>query len=381
MRVIIGTASLLGEGWDAPSLNTLILATTTTAYVQTNQLRGRAIRVLRQDPEKTANIWHLACVDPFAEDGGPDLQNLLLRFEAFEGLSYNGKTIENGHKRLGLQRTGWRRYDVSQHNQQTLELSRRRKWQHRAWHTALHDDTGQRQRELVERITTSKNHPLLMLRRGPGLGPLSLFGAGCSMVLWLDPLAAVGLSWSAGLAGMLLHAVVFGLLFLGIRGVKYVCAIYKRITRTDHVEVVRQLGEVVLASLRAQGKVNLQLEGARIKTDIKGEKTHLYLIGTQTYEATLFVTCLQEILGSVQNPRYIICYKRFLGQTIFLPVPSWFSRKAEAEVFFRHWRQKFGSGRLIYTRTRLGKQMLLQARLAGLRTMTHRATERQSVWQ
>src|SRR5262249_10435952 len=38
ISVLVGTKSLLGEGWDAPSINTLILASFVGSYVLSNQM-------------------------------------------------------------------------------------------------------------------------------------------------------------------------------------------------------------------------------------------------------------------------------------------------------------------------------------------------------
>lgn len=59
IEVIVGTQSLLGEGWDAPAINTLVLASEISSYVSTNQMRGRAIRKDVKNPKKAAHIWHL----------------------------------------------------------------------------------------------------------------------------------------------------------------------------------------------------------------------------------------------------------------------------------------------------------------------------------
>ena len=72
IKVLIGTKSLLGEGWDAPAINTLVLASSVGSFVSSNQMRGRAIRAYDKIPNKTAVIWHLVCLDPFDEEGGPD---------------------------------------------------------------------------------------------------------------------------------------------------------------------------------------------------------------------------------------------------------------------------------------------------------------------
>jgi ERCC4-related helicase len=64
ITVLVGTKSLLGEGWDAPTINSLVLATFVGSYVLSNQMRGRVIRTQKGNSNKTANIWHLICIDP-----------------------------------------------------------------------------------------------------------------------------------------------------------------------------------------------------------------------------------------------------------------------------------------------------------------------------
>ena len=44
INIIVGTKSLLGEGWDSPCINTLILASNVGSFMSSNQMRGRAIR-------------------------------------------------------------------------------------------------------------------------------------------------------------------------------------------------------------------------------------------------------------------------------------------------------------------------------------------------
>ncbi len=66
-------------------------------------MRGRAIRTDRNNPDKTANIWHLICIDPTAENGGDDLQHIKRRFKSFVGISNREDvSIENGIHRLNI---------------------------------------------------------------------------------------------------------------------------------------------------------------------------------------------------------------------------------------------------------------------------------------
>ena len=56
INVLIGSTALLGEGWDAPATNTLVLASSIGSYMSSNQMRGRAIRCHAADPLKHLQI-------------------------------------------------------------------------------------------------------------------------------------------------------------------------------------------------------------------------------------------------------------------------------------------------------------------------------------
>ncbi|MGH9551914.1 MAG: hypothetical protein ACRD3W_21190, partial [Terriglobales bacterium] len=102
ITALVGTKSLLGEGWDAPCINTLVLASFVGSYMLSNQMRGRSIRADCTKADKTANIWHLTCVEPGSFGPGEDYELLVRRCGAFAGVSKTGPTIENGAARLGL---------------------------------------------------------------------------------------------------------------------------------------------------------------------------------------------------------------------------------------------------------------------------------------
>jgi len=102
ITVLVGTKSLLGEGWDAPTINTLILASFVGSYVLSNQMRGRSIRIDSSCPTKTANVWHLVCVELGAFGPGDDYALLARRCSAFAGVNATTSRIENGTERLAL---------------------------------------------------------------------------------------------------------------------------------------------------------------------------------------------------------------------------------------------------------------------------------------
>ncbi|WP_273445888.1 DEAD/DEAH box helicase family protein [Neolewinella agarilytica] len=118
IRIIVGTKSLLGEGWDAPVINSLVLANSVGSFVLSNQMRGRAIRTVRGEPDKTANIWHPVVVHPGIRRGGPDVRRMRRRFKAFAGPRLDDKpVIQNGIGRFGI--------DWDKSSTQAMELVRK----------------------------------------------------------------------------------------------------------------------------------------------------------------------------------------------------------------------------------------------------------------
>ena len=102
INVLIGTQSLLGEGWDSPCVNTLVIASIVGSFMLSNQMRGRAIRIDKSNHNKISNIWHLVTL----QDGfNQDLEIIKRRFSTFEGISFTDNTIRNNFGRLGYSTT------------------------------------------------------------------------------------------------------------------------------------------------------------------------------------------------------------------------------------------------------------------------------------
>ena len=158
IKVIIGTKSLLGEGWDAPCVNSLILASFVGSFMLSNQMRGRAIRVWSDNPNKTSNIWHLVSINlspkkwieiQNAEEKydetlelqlyglSPDLDLLERRMTQFLGLHYQEPTIESGIDRLDLNQISFSQKGLEKLNHNAITLSQKRQELKDRWQEAL----------------------------------------------------------------------------------------------------------------------------------------------------------------------------------------------------------------------------------------------------
>jgi len=137
ITVLIGTKSLLGEGWDAPAVNTLILATYVGSYMSSNQMRGRSIRIDPKSPAKAANVWHLVCVEPGTRTPGEDYVSITRRFNAFVGIHATSRMIENGIDRLDLGFPPFTLERIVELNVQTSARAHDRKSLQSRWNEAL----------------------------------------------------------------------------------------------------------------------------------------------------------------------------------------------------------------------------------------------------
>lgn len=159
-NILIGTKSLLGEGWDSPCINSLILASFVGSFMLSNQMRGRAIRINKKDPDKVSNIWHLVTIEPdyiFEENkvkkigiflSNPkniiqsiDYETLVRRFDCFMGPSYDSNSIESGIDRVSVIKPPFDKNGIDTINKETLELSKNRNLIKEKWNNALAEST------------------------------------------------------------------------------------------------------------------------------------------------------------------------------------------------------------------------------------------------
>jgi hypothetical protein len=374
VRVLVGTQALLGEGWDAPAINSLILASNAGSYMLSNQMRGRAIRIDPADPDKVAAIWHLATIVPGDTDGAAQGDRALLgrRFAAFEGIANGpGREIASGMDRLALDFEAPERS-----NAETLARARDRSGIRDKWRSAL---GGGDARSHVRQIAELSHAPRALA--------------------WRDSLQALVFSGVSGgalsAAGALRHFLGtggFGTLVLVFLGATFLYSL-PQLGRAGLLwwrngtleRSLAQVGETLLASLHHAGALagDETRYAVIVRRSLAGRYT-LLLDGATRAEERVFLDALAELLGPVQNPRYLLVRKSRLGRarrTDSHAVPTVLgARKAFAEHFQRQWRRRIGSSRLVYTRTGDGRRTLLRARVQSFSAGMQRFFERRSVW-
>lgn len=387
IQVIIGTKSLLGEGWDAPCVNSLILASFVGSFMLSNQMRGRAIRVWPDNPNKTSNIWHLVSINlspkkwfeiQNAEEKydetlelqlyalSPDLDLLDRRMTQFLGLHYQEPTIESGIDRLDLNQITFSRKGLEKLNQNAITLSQKRQELKDRWQQALplYEDM-----EVVNQVEVDKQFlPLVYLNDWMKALLISQALAATFFIIDLGRYLIVGKAFDQSLPIFLL-----ALLVLAIFWGRYF--IYK--SPYKRLEI---FGKAIHQALLDSGQIETKESAPRVVKDSKQAIYNaIYLKGASMREKEIFAQTMTEFFAPIENQRYILkaCHK-VKDQTEFFAVPIMFEKqKADAESFLRHIQKSLGKYYLIYTRSVQGRPILLEARIKALgnkqeRTVTHK---------
>ena len=315
-KCLIGTRGLLGEGWDASRINVLIDLTTVTTSMSINQLRGRSIRLDKQWPEKVANNWDVICLAEEFTNGFSDYERFKKKHKQLYGVCDDG-AIEKGVGHVHAAFTEAEPEGVSE----GMSL--------------FNEDMLRRSR--------NRSHV-----RG-------LWGIG--KPFHANPTSAVEAKLGGGGAG----GFKFG---------------KEKSTWTDE-SLVQAVSLSIVNSLIHLGMIsrNCRADGG----DRGGGWVRLHLEHATQEESALFAACLEEILGPMQKPRYVISRSsKFITDTwlskimpeviakFFRPVkerlvmyhtvPKVLAASAEkAEIFQRYWNEFVSPSELFYARSKEGK--------------------------
>jgi len=380
ITVLVGTKSLLGEGWDAPCINTLVLASFVGSFVLSNQMRGRSIRVDSAQPQKTANIWHLVCVEPGLFGPGDDYELLVRRCSAFAGVNSAAPVVENGTERLGFGHPPFSSDQIAKINTQTCRRALDRAGLRQQWQDAL--DAGS-----IKQMTDGLKAPDASLPRG-----FVLTNTIAALLIQAAYIAVAILEYFGRMLGRVRTSQdfwSFAALLLGIAAIVSLpwslIALWRLIRHGTPERSIKQIGRAVLEALEYEGSIDQQAGLFRVYADRNGDGTVFCWIGGGTgKEQATFLRALREILSPIDNPRYLLARRKIwkVFREDYFAVPDALARKKEvAEVFTQHWKRLVGPVELVCTRTPEGRKVLLRARNHSLSAAFQKRAERVSSWK
>ena len=399
ITILVGTQALLGEGWDAPSINSLILSSTVSSYMLSNQMRGRAIRVDKNNPDKISNIWHLASVRvpklseyilqtdsqnfssgddvDFSDSGYYDLNQLSKRFEGYEAPSYYGKhEIESGIYRIvsdnlkqNIMLLGEQAFNNL--NKKSVELAKNRAITKQWWNTGL--SSGYSSNTSV--MSTGVQTPKMSAKNLTYTGYKQLmFSTLVTFIFVLMFMFSIGL--------IMIEAI--SLWLIALCGAE-LYLLYKYIKTGSVSGIMKQIAIVHLETLSYLGFIKCSLKNIGIKVE-NLDYIFLSCKNLPTEDNNLLITCLREFLDPIDNPRYVLIKKdRFLGlfgQVDYFAIPAIISsNKRDVEIFEQLWHKYIGPCEIVYTRNLEGRKLLLKARKNAFSASKREKTKRLSKWQ
>ena len=318
-RCLVGTRGLLGEGWDASRINVLIDMTSVTTSVSINQLRGRSIRIDKLWPEKVANNWDIICIAEEFNKGFDDYERFKQKHKQLYGVCDDG-TIEKGVGHVHAAFNDVRPEGISEGMALFNEemLRRSRNREHTRELWGIGQPFGTESRPAIE-------------AKAPE-GFSSGFRFGTEKEMWTD--SSLTLALSEAIAGSFI-----------------------------------ELGEMT-KHCSPEGGVR------------GGGWLRYHLHHSTPDEAQLFSESLEEVLGTLHNPRYVVTRSsQFMEETwvsklmpeviakylrkevshvqMYHTVPSKLaSSKERAEVFLKHWILHVSPSEVTYMRNDGGKELL-----------------------
>ncbi|WP_343589772.1 DEAD/DEAH box helicase family protein [Flavobacterium sp.] len=390
IEVLIGTKSLLGEGWDAPAINSLILASFVGSFVLSNQMRGRAIRTQNGNSSKTGNIWHLVTIDETSPTGGDDFDLLKRRFKSFVGVPFHEQPgIENGIGRLKLGENICEKGEAEKMNIEMFKHAANRENLKEVWKKAL--QTGvtlveeikipfseAKEYKAIKSMYLNKTLANLLATLGSGLASFGL------EIIQEFLKSARRIRSMRDLYFFLTFFGIVGMLFFGRQTLKALRLYFKY---RDISKDIKQIGEALLNSLIKARIIKTNYSGLEVIASVdEWGGVYCHLDGGSTFEKSIFINSLQEIISPIETPRYIIIRKnRFLffkEQKDYHSVPEIIGRnKKLAEHFKQQWKELVGSCDLIFTRTIDGRKLILSSRIQSLATQFDKKAQRVNKWK
>lgn len=374
-NILIGTKSLLGEGWDSPCINSLILASFVGSFMLSNQMRGRAIRINKKDPNKVSNIWHLVTIEPdyIFEDNkikkiglfltdpkniiqSIDYETLVRRFDCFVGPSYDFNTIESGIDRVSVIKPPFDQKGINKINEETLMLSKKRDLVKDKWDNALAESAKMGIEAEVPR--DRKIPAFTFINIGKILLILSFESTLVSVCA--QTLSRLTVQSDLGLIALLIM-IVLTIIFSFL--ITFVTK--KLIANANPTSQIKSFAKCILKTLKDIDVIESACS-LKVKSDPNGMFINVSLVNATIHEQNIFNKAIAEFLSPIDNPRYIVIKRGLISKYNYkysFACPTIIGKNKEtADLFNRYLSKIIGKYELVYTRHENGRKFILKCR-------------------
>lgn len=367
-RCLVGTRGLLGEGWDAHTVNVLIDLTAASTSTSVHQMRGRSLRLDQRLPRKVADNWDVVCVAPDEAKGLSDYSRFVRKHRAYYALNAAGE-IECGVSHVDPTLTPFGpppATDTAALNARTLARIARREEAYGQWQVG----TPYRNVE-TESVRIHFN-------RSIGLPGSAVVGSGASNALR-------GRTRAIWLGGAILLATWFGSAFgsesatalgvlAGLVGTLLLAAgPAARMRAALPSDSLESIASAVVEAMAATGGIDRKLGRPALRIVVQPDGYYrCYLDGASRGDSGAFAAALDQILAPLESPRYIIprrvldppagALDRFKltirsglgfpgGRLVYHAVPDFLAARKERVIVFKMaWRRWVGGGSPLFYR-------------------------------
>lgn len=370
INILIGTKSLLGEGWDSPCINSLILASFVGSFMLSNQMRGRAIRMDKDNPQKVSSIWHLVTLDVpqnQSEQGraqytnqetelfGNDYDSVARRFECFLAPAYSSNIITNGISRLDIIKPPYNKNGIESINSQMLALSKDKLKIAKSWHASIDSASHPEVTEVAEVSGSVKPKAFVTSRL--------IYAIIMLMIAIVFVVLGFVFISNVHLIGILSFAVSAVMLIVSASRLS------KALRFINPQKTVQTLANAVFTALKKAGEI--QSKGAKVTVKQRKKKNtsrvFCALQNATEHEKNVFSNALSEIFSAIDNPRYVLVKLRGNGSYDYkhsYACPTVISTNKSSAEFLAQSIKKSSLGRFaaVYTRSEDGRSVLLNCR-------------------
>ncbi len=354
INVLIGTKSLLGEGWDSPNINSLILASFVGSFMLSNQMRGRAIRIDKKNPEKVSNIWHLVTVEPDSKDEiiSDDFETMKRRFACFQAPAYNSDVIESGTDRIDILKAPFDKQGLENINNQMLSLASARSVMSGRWNASVKG----KERPEIEEVSEipAEVQPAKAVHKN------KIYAIVLAVVVVLAIIIIATLGFFGGLLGIIIAAVA------SVFFIKSASTVMKN---SSPEKTVSNISNAVLRTLKEIGEIESRGATVSVKKSEKHNTINCSLEKATVREKNVFAKAISELLSPIDDPRYVLIGTKGISKlatTNYVQsyaCPSIIAvNKDTAAILAKNLKSAGGKFDLVFTRNEQGRKELFKCR-------------------
>ncbi|MBQ6932211.1 MAG: hypothetical protein IJN38_08795, partial [Clostridia bacterium] len=354
INVLIGTKSLLGEGWDSPNINSLILASFVGSFMLSNQMRGRAIRIDKKNPEKVSNIWHLVTVEPDSKDEiiSDDFETTKRRFACFQAPAYNSDVIESGTDRIDILKAPYDENGLENINSQMLSLAAARNVMSGRWNGAVKGKARPEVEEVSE--IPAEVQPASAVHKN------KIYAVVFAVLIVIAIIIIATSGFFGGLLGFIIAAICSVLL------IKSASVVMKN---SSPEKTVSNISNAVLRTLKEIGEIESRGATVSVRKSEKHNTVNCSLEKATVREKNAFAKAISELLSPIDDPRYVLIGTKGISKletTNYVQsyaCPSIIGvNKETAAILAKNLKSAGGKFNLVFTRNEQGRKELFKCR-------------------